>query len=151
MQIPKEFLEAKNYEGTRLIEIKDAKVKELKGQLKELQLEANPTLAKMEDLAKILDPLYTVIREHTGEIEKAKKEMEPTRALYDVELKKVEEIDQRAQLVKNKLQPMINEMVKGDLGEFEKATQVIEKDEKIYVEVVDEIEEKVKQVRALKK
>jgi hypothetical protein len=36
------------------------------------------------------------------------------------------------------------------LGEFETARQVIEKEGKMYVEVIDELEEKIKTLRAAK-
>ena len=37
-----------------------------------------------------------------------------------------------------------------ELGEFETARQLIEKDDKLFVEICDEIEEKVKSIRAIK-
>jgi len=201
MQIAKEILSEKNYTGTRLIEVSDPKVKELKAKLKRIQIEeVNPILDGAEPLVKILDPLYTKIRElretikpilaeakplqdeyqkHLAtidpkdetprpeldkladdmkvyidkiraieeQIEEVKKEMQPTKDKYDVEIKKVEVIDQRAQLIKSKLVPLVNKIIEKDLGEFDKALQVIEKDGKLFVEVVDEIEEKIKQIR----
>lgn len=150
MQIPKEFLEEKNYEGSRLIEINDPMVTKLHGELKKFQQEANPTLEKMEKLTPILDPFYARIGEIEKEKNKIKEEMQPTREEYDKYLEVVQKIDQRAQLVKNKITPMVNKIVEGQLGEFEKASQLIEKDDKIFVEVVDEIEEKIKSIRMAK-
>ncbi len=150
MQIPKEVLAEKNYEGTRLIEITDEKVSELNLKLKELQKEANPHLEIMEKITPQLDPLYTKLRELEEQKSKIKAEMEPVKAPYDEELKIVEKIDQRAQLIKNKMQPMINKFIEGQLGEFEKAVQMKEVDGKLFVEVIDEIEEKVKSIRSAK-
>jgi len=150
MQINKDILAEKNYEGTRLIEITDEKVIQLHGELNKLQKEANPHLKIMEEITPKLDPLFTKLRELEEEKSKVKLEMTPIRAPYDEELKKVELIDQRAQLIKNKMQPMILKLVEGSLGEFETARQLIEKDGKMYVEVIDEIEEKIKTIRASK-
>lgn len=150
MKIPKEFLEEKNYEGTRLVEITDETVKKFHAELKKLQLEANPTLEKMEKLTPILDPFYTRLGELEREKAKIKEEMQPTRDEYDKYLEVVQKVDQRAQLIKNKLQPIVNKIMEGQLGEFEKSNQLIEKDGKIFVEVMDEIEEKVKAVRMAK-
>lgn len=151
MKIPAEHLSEKNYEGTRLIQINSSAVKTLKKQLDELQKKANPTLKVMEELSKKLDPYYSKIGEHQKAIDDIKKEMKDVKDLYDIEIKKVELIDQKAQLVKNKIQPLVLAQVEGKLGEFEKANQMIEKNGVIFVEVIDEIEEKIKQVRANKK
>ena len=232
MQIDPTILSEKNYTGTRLIEINDPKVKELKDKLKKIQVEeVNPILDSTEPLLKILDPFYAKIRDlresikpilakakplqeeyqralENTEIPKApesplltelsekikvledeynkeyarlvpkvpkldalaekmkvyidevhvieaqineiKKEMQPTKEAYEKEMKKVEIIDQRAQLIKSKLVPLVQSSIEKELGEFEKALQVIDKDEKMFVEVVDEIEEKIKQARAEK-
>jgi len=150
MQIDKSVLAEKNYEGTRLIEIKDETVKKLKAKLKDLQLEINPTLEKMEKLTPILDPFYTKIGELEREKSKIKEEMAPVREKYDALLEIAQKVEQRAQLIKNKMQPLVNRMVEKELGEFEKANQLIDKDDKIYVEVVDEIEELVKKIRTAK-
>lgn len=150
MQINKELLSEKNYEGTRLIEITDEKVISLHSELNKLQAEANPHLKIMEDITPKLDPLFAKLRELEEKKAKIKEEMTPIRAPYDVELQAVEKIDQKAQLIKNKIQPLVLSIVKDSLSEFETAKQLIEKDGKIYIEVVDEIEEKVKAIRASK-
>lgn len=150
MQIPKEYLEEKNYEGTRLIEVTDEAVLALTAELTALQQEANPYLERMEALTPEMDPIYSEI----AELEAKKKELQlqvaPIRAKYDAEMEFVEEIDQRASLIKNKVQPIINDLVKGELGEFERAMQTVHKDGKLYVEVQDQLEEKIKQLRANK-
>jgi chromosome segregation ATPase len=150
MQINKEVLAEKNYEGTRLVEITDEKVKALHAELNKLQAEANPHLKVMEEITPKLDPLFAKLRTLEEEKAKIKAEMTPIREPYDVELQAVEKIDQRAQLIKNKIQPLVLSLVKDSLGEFETARQLIEKDGKMYIEVIDEIEEKVKSLRASK-
>jgi len=151
MQIPKELLNEKNYEGTRLIEVNHDKIKELQGILKELQLEAKPFLEEMEKISPKMDPIYTEL----GEIERKKKglhdKLAPHRAEYDVPLKEVEKIDQRAQLVKDKIQPLVMKIVEKEVSEFEQARQLVEKDGKLFVEVADMLEEKIKEIRAKKK
>lgn len=150
MQIPAEYLTESNYEGTRLIEVTDEAVLSLTAELSELQKEANPYLEKMEALTPQMDPIYSEI----AELESKKKELlaqvAPIRAQYDAEMQFVEEIDQRATLIKNKVQPIINDLVKGELGEFERAMQTVHKDGKLYVEVQDQLEEKIKQLRVNK-
>lgn len=151
MQIPEEFLMEKNYEGSRLIEIDDPKVKKLHGELKKFQEEANPTLEKMEALTPILDPFYKELGDLEAKKNEIKAKMQPTREEYDEHLEVVQKIDQRAQLVKDKISPIVQKIVDEQLGEFEKAAQLNEgKDGKLSVEVVDEIEEKVKAVRQSK-
>lgn len=147
MKISKEILAEKNYEGTRLVEIKDPKIKQLHEELTKLQKEANPHLKIMESITPKLDPLFTKLRELDEQKTKIKDQMTPIRAPYDIELKIVEGIDQKAQLIKNKMQPLVLRLVNPLLGEFEKANQLVEKGGKMYVEVVDEIEEKVKAIR----
>lgn len=151
MNIPKEYLEPKNYEGTRLIEINDKKVAQLKGELKKLQLEINPFLKEIEkDLTPKFDKHQEKIKPLQEQLNKLKEEIAPTQKIYEGLIAKIEPFEQKAQLIKNKLQPIILKFVEGQLGEFEKANQIIDKGDKLYVEIIDEIEEKVKAIRAIK-
>jgi chromosome segregation ATPase len=150
MQIAPEILSEKNYTGSRLIEITDPKVIELKAKLKEYQEEANPFLVEMDKIAPELDVFFQKIQKLEEEKNKLREEMSPVRAPYDELLKKVEAIDSKAQVIKNKIQPIVNKLVEGQLGEFEKALHLTEQDGKIFVEVVDEIEERVKAIRQAK-
>jgi len=201
MRIPEELLKESNYEGTRLIEINDPKVEELKAKLKDIQVnEANPILDGALPYLKVIDPVNAKIgrlkariqplvekmrplkeqfetevariggdlKEFTPELQAIKEKIDPyiekiqkieedvlkcreekkaEQTAYDNEMKKVELLDQKARLIKNKLVPLINLIVNPQLGEFEKATSIIEKDGKIYAEVIDQIEERVKQIR----
>lgn len=150
MQIPKEHLEEKNYEGTRLIEVTDAHVFRLKEEIRKFQPKAKPILEKMNKLSVKLDPYYTKIRELDAQKEKLKAEMKPTHDLFDAQLKKMEAIEQKTDIIKNKIQPIIARLIKGKLGEFETGRQLIEEGDKLFVEVIDEIEEKIKTIRASK-
>lgn len=150
MQIPKEYLEPKNYDGTRLVEITDKRILDLKAKLAEFKPIAKPHLEVIEKLSVILDPYFTKIREHQGAIDKIKEEMQKTKDEFDAELKKMEAIEQKTDLIKNKIQPLVAQIMKDKLGEFETARQLIEKDDKLFVEVIDEIEEKIKAIRASK-
>lgn len=151
MQIPKELLEEKNYVGSRLIEITDETVLKLQTELSELQKEANPFLTESEKFIPEMDRVYAEIQKLKDQESKLRAEIEPIRKQYDEAIKPVEEIDQRANLIKQKIAPIVNDLVKDELGEFEKATTLKEEDGKLYVEVIDEIEEKIKQVRSSKK
>lgn len=150
MKIPAEFLAEKNYEGSRLIEVTDPTVMKLRAKVAELAEPAKPFLAEMEKLGKVLDPFYVKIGKLNEEIKKIKEEMAPTKELFDKEVAELEKIEQKAQLIKNKIQPLVNELMKGQLSEFERANQLIDRDNKLFVEVIDEIEEKIKAVRAQK-
>lgn len=150
MQIPKDLLSEKNYEGTRLIEINDEGVKNLMADLTALQQEANPYLEKMETFTPQMDPIYSEISLLQNKINELHAQVKPIRALYDAEMEHVEAIEQRAMVIKNKLMPIVLDLVKDELGEFEKATQTVTKDGKLYVEVIDELEEKIKAIRASK-
>jgi uncharacterized coiled-coil DUF342 family protein len=147
----KTILSEKNYEGTRLLKIEDEKIISLHKELNALQKEANPFLEKMEALTPKLDETYTKIGVLQKEIDELKKSIQPTKDLYDVELKQVEAIDQRATLVKNKIQPLATELFKKDLKEFEVANQILVKDDVLYVEVTDKLEDFIKGFRANKK
>lgn len=150
MRIPKELLAEKNYEGTRLIKLTDPLLLKMKKELNELQKKANPTLKKMEEMSKILDPYYQQIAQLNEKVNALKVELAPHRELYDVELKKVELIDQKAQLIKNKMTPIIDKLIEGQLEEFEKPLHATEKNGVMYVEVANELEEAVKNLRARK-
>ncbi len=152
MLVPKDILSEKNYTGSRLIEITDEVVLGLKKELDLLQQEMNPLLDTIKPEWDSLDASFPRLQKAQEELKKVQDErapiLEKCRKYEEDTLKPVE---QKAQLIKNKIQPIILELVKGELGEFEKAQQTMDKDGKVYVEIVDEIEEKVKQIRALKK
>lgn len=156
MKIDKEMLAEKNYSGSRLIEITDKTVLKLQKEVAKFAPLAKPHLDKLEKLGKVLDPARIKIRELR---EKLKKEEDKIKEdckfdeLVVQEAKAIEEleaINQKADLVKNKITPIINNLVKDQLDEFEIARHVNVKEDKIFVEVFDEVEEKVKQLRAQK-
>lgn len=150
MQIPSEFLKESNYEGTRLVEITDQRVLKLKAEIAKYKPIVAPFLEKLEKVSVVLDPYFTKIREHQAEIDKIKKEMQPTKDEFDGLLKKIEEIEQKTDAIKLKIQPLVAEIMKPKLSEFEVSRQLIEKDDKIFVEVADELEEKIKSIRQIK-
>lgn len=151
MQLPKELLSEKNYEGTRLIEITDETVISLNNQRKELLKEGEPILKEMEKLSPPLDAFYIKLRPVEEERHRIKEEMQPALDAYQAKVDEMDKVYQKGQLVSNKMQPIINGIVKPQLREFETAKQLVEREGKLYVEVVDEIEEKIKAIRATKK
>jgi len=150
MKIPTDLLAEKNYEGSRLIEVTDPKVIELKKEITDFQPIAKPHLEIMEKLGKELDPSYTKIRELDEQKKKLKEEMQPTLDKFNVELKKMEAIEQKTNAIKNKIQPIVAKLMEGQLSEFETARQLLDRDGKLFVEVIDEIEERVKFIRMQK-
>lgn len=151
MNIPAEYLKEKCYEGTRLVEITDERVIKLNEERKKRLVEGEPILKEMERLSPPLDAFYEKLRPIEEERKKIKEEMQPAYDAYNEQVEKMDKIYQKGQLVSNKMQPIINELIKPQLGEFETARQMVERDGKLYIEIVDEIEEKVKAIRAKKK
>lgn len=159
MNIPQELLAEKNYTGTRKILINDPKVRELKAQLKELQKSINPIIDGLQDTLKKFDEANARIGEKQKainaiqqEIEAIHKEIAPDKKIYDKEMEKIQPFDEQAQLIKNKLEPMVMKMVEDQLGEFERPLHVTEDEDgtDIYVEVVDEIEQFIQTKRTQK-
>lgn len=147
MKIDPEILAEKNYDGTRLIEITDEQVIKLKAEIAKFKPIAEPFLKKMDELGKLLDPFYTKMRELDAEKDKIKKEIQPTMDDFNAQLKEMEAIEQKTDLIKNKIQPLVAKILETQLGETETGRQLIEKDDKLYVEVVEELEEKLKLIR----
>jgi chromosome segregation ATPase len=150
MQIPAEYFSEVNYTGTRLVKIEDETVRALQDELTALQKEANPFLEKMEAITPELDPVYDEIRELELKKNELQKKVAPARARYDAIAKNVEEIDVRAAAIKAKITPIVIDLVKDELGEFEIPLHTMVKEGEMFVEIRDEIEERVKQLRAIK-
>lgn len=150
MQLDPELFAEKNYTGTRLIEITDETVIKLNEERKKRVREGEPILELMEKLSPPLDEFYAKLRPVEEERQRIKTEMQPAVDAYTEQTDKMEKIYQKAQAVSNKMQPLINDIIAPQLGEFETARTLVERDGKLYVEVIDEIEEKVKALRAAK-
>ena len=151
MQIEKELLSEKNYTGSRLIEINDERVEVLQEKLTALQLEVTPILDKLqENYYSKADKIYAQIQELNKKLEPLKLELKELFEANQEDTKLIDEKEAEAKLIKDKMQPIIMDLVKDQLGEFETAKHTVYKDGKIYVEVFDEIEEKIKAIRASK-
>lgn len=151
MQIDKALLSEKNYTGSRLFLLENEDVKTLHDELTALQKEINPTLDKLStEYYPVIDPMYQEVQKLNTQIKEIKEKIAQKTSEFEADIKFIEDTEQKANLVKDKLQPIILEAVKDELGEFEVARQTVVRDEKIYVEIFDEIEEKVKQIRASK-
>lgn len=150
MQIPKEILAEKNYTGSRLIEINNETVEKLNTERVIIVKEKEPILAEMEKLEGPLDVFYKKLAPLEEERVKIKAEMKPLSDEYTVHVAALDEIQNRVDAVSLKLVPFIQELVKPQLSEFESAKELSVKDGKYYVEIVDEIEEEVKKLRARK-
>lgn len=148
MQIDPALLSEDKYTGTRLIEITNSKVRELMKEVGKIQKQANPILDEMDKILKGgLEEFQRQIQIKRSEIVEIQNQMKPQKDEYDVLLKRVELKDNKAQLIKNKIQPLVDQELEGQLGEFEKPLHVVVKDHKIYVEVQDSLEEFIKQKR----
>jgi peptidoglycan hydrolase CwlO-like protein len=152
MQIDPKVLSEKNYTGTRLIPVDSVKLKELQKELDSYQRQINPILDKLsKEYYPAVDPLYQRIAKLQEEIKPLKEKIAEINNKFQEDTDKIQKVEQKAMLVKNKMQPIILKSIEGQLGEFEIARHTVVKDGKVYVEVFDEIEEKVKQIRANKK
>lgn len=149
MKIDKALLAEVNYEGSRLIKIDNETLTELQKELSSLQKEINPILDKLNaEYYTVIDPIYAEVQKLNEEIKSKKFVIAELTKKFQPEIESIEATEQRAQLVKNKMQPLILDAVKGQLGEFEIARHTVNREDGIYVEVFDEIEEKVKAIRA---
>lgn len=152
MQIPKDILSEKNYEGSRLISIDNQIVKELHAEkVKIMETEKKPILDEMTKLEGPLEVFYEQLRPLEIKREELKKEMKPLSDEYSAKVAEVEIVQQKIDLIDQKIATIVNDEVKPQLGEFEQARDLHTKDGKFDVEVVDLIEEKIKEVRANKK
>ena len=151
MQIEKELLSGKNYTGSRLILIENEDVKTLQDELSAYQQEINPILEKLSsEYYPTVDPLYQEVQKKNQEIKEIKEKIAEQTEKFKPDIESIEAVEKKALLIKQKLQPIILDEVKDKLGEFETARNTVVQDGKIYVEVIDEIEEKIKQIRASK-
>ena len=152
MQIPTEYLSEKNYEGSRLIEIVDENVLRLFKERAEILKSGEPIMAEMDTLSKPLDEFYIKLKPLEEERKKIKEDMQPATEAYQSVVERMDkEIYQKTRLIDQKLNPMVDELVKEQLSEFEKAKTLTEKEGKYYVEVEAQLEEKIKLIRATKK
>jgi len=147
--IPKELFAEKNYEGSRLILIEDEKLNQLQIKLSGYQAEINPVLEKLSaELYPAIDPIYQEMNILQEQIKEKKEKIRIINEGYKADMELIEQTEQKAQLIKDKMQPIIIKAVEGQLGEFEEAKNTVVKDGKIYAEVFDKIEETVKAIRA---
>lgn len=148
MQIAPELLSEKNYTGTRLILLKDEQIYALHKELTEIQKSINPILDELaKDYYPLTDPIRAKITEMQTQIKSLRDEANLITERYKDQIKALEDAEQRAGLIKNKLQPLVLAEVEPQLSEFESAKHTKVKGEQIYVEVYDEIEERVKAIR----
>lgn len=154
MKIPKEILSEANYEGSRLILITkedNSKIYDLQSTLSSYQKELNPILDKLQkEYYSVADPLYTELKALQEKVRGLQTQLRDLGEKHKEDTSLLEAIEQKAQLVKNKIQPMILKAVEPLLGEFETAKHTVFKDDMIYVEVFDEIEETIKNTRRAK-
>lgn len=149
MIIAPELLAEKNYAGSRLILVKEPKVYDLQNELSTLQKEINPILDKLsKEYYPKVDPLYQKVQALTLEAKTLREEIAKITTEYRADTESIETTEQKASLIKNKMSPLIMAEIDPQLGEFEIARHTkVQPDGQIYVEVFDEIEEKVKAVR----
>lgn len=144
-----------------------AKIQVIRDEIKELLEEVKPqrdeltTLTKdytaetevspeVEALSNVIKECINKVEEKDAQIKEITKSVEKERKTYEEKRVLMDEMDQRASLIKDKATVMVNDMIKDQLGEFERALNFTLVDDKIQVEVEDRIEELVKSIRASK-
>jgi hypothetical protein len=150
MQIDKELLSEDKYTGNRLIPIKSYTIVKMMKEVEKIQKQANPILDEMDKLTKDkLEKFTTEIGKHREAIQAIQNDPEykQAQAEYEVLLKRVELKDDKATVIKNKIQPLVDAELEGQLGEFEKPLHLTMQKGKLYVEVADEVEEFIKAKR----
>lgn len=151
MQIDKELLSEVNYTGSRLILLEDENLTKLNTELTSYQQEINPIIDKLSaEYYPKIDPMYQEVQKLMEQAKELKAKIAEITNEFKPAIDVIESFEQKAQSVKNKMQPIILEIVKDQLGEFETAKNTVVRDGKIYAEVFDEIEEKVKAIRMVK-
>jgi cell division septum initiation protein DivIVA len=151
MQIPKEILSEKNYTGNRRILVEDPNLMEFQTILEGYQKEINPLLDTLnKEYSPVVDPLNQEVLKKLTEVKELKAKIAEETAKYKDIMETIDSFEQRADLIKNKVQPIVLKALEGQLGEFEVARYTEVQDGKIYAVVFDEIEEKVKELRANK-
>lgn len=151
MFIDKELLSEANYAGSRLILLEDENLSKLQVELEALQKEINPVIDKLSaEYYPRIDPMYQETQKLMEQAKEIKAKIAEITNEYKADTNFIDALEQKAQLIKNKMQPIILEIVKDQLGEFETAKNTVVRDGKLYAEVFDEIEEKVKAIRMVK-
>lgn len=143
-----EVLSEKNYEGNRLLLIEDETLDSLIAEIGKEKTDIEPTIQKLEVVTNKLDPAYTQIRELQEKITKIKEEMKPEQDEYEALKPELDAFKDRIDLIQNKMRAIINKFAEDKLKPFEKALQTQLKGDKLYVEIVDELEEFLKKHRA---
>jgi len=151
MQIPKEVLSEKNYTGNRRVLIDEPSLSEFQIILQEHQKEINPLLDVLnKDYYPVVEPLHAESMKNLAGAKELNIKMELEKEKYKEIMDKIDGLEAKALLIKNKVQPIVLKALEGQLGEFEVARYTEVTDGKIYAVIFDEIEEKVKELRANK-
>lgn len=148
MKIQSDILSEKNYEGTRLVEITDEKVLSLLAEVKKCGEEAKPYLDEMERLTPALEVIYEELRPLEEKRKALKDTLTEELKPFQEQQEKADIVNQKADAIKEKIYPLARKAIASQLGEFEMGGTFIEKDGKIFIEVTDQLEEKIKQIRS---
>lgn len=110
--------------------------------------DATDSTPEMKELEVQMDPVIDRIKKREAEIHEIREELKPHKDAWDAEHIKVQEIDKRAAVIKEKMIPFVNKFLDGKLEEFEEAKHLVDNEDKIYAEVFDQLEEFIKTYRS---
>lgn len=140
MQIDEKVIAPENYSNPRFIEIKNTHVKTLYERIIDIQKGINPKLERLEEITKKKEELKKPFTDYCAEV---KQEEEELIAFMEGE-------DAKAKKIKDKLVPMVQKAVKGQMGDFDEFVGLAIQGDTIVAKVNDRIEEFVKIVRQQK-
>lgn len=127
---------------SRTILITDALVTKLMKEKAELQKKLKPVISEMDKLMKPLQPFYDKLSKLNKEIESVRDEMKPLSDTYMASVKKAESIDAQAVLIDHKITPILLDLTKNKIAEFEEVRNVsMNKNGLVEATIVDVIEE----------
>lgn len=140
MQIDTSLFTEDKYTNPRMIEIKNPEIAELYTVIREHQENANPFIKRFNEIeekkAELRAPLDAYVKE-------TKQEQEDL-------IEKMQNEDQLAAKVKEKLVPMVEDEIIPQLGELDEFVGLEKIDGKLYAKINDRVEEWIKAIRSQK-
>jgi len=137
MQIDTSLFTEDKYTNPRLVEVKNKEIGKLYTTIRKHQENVNPFLKRYEEIEARKAELKAPYDEYVKE---TKQELEDM-------MEKMQNEDQLAAKVKEKLVPLVQEEVMPQLGELDEFVGLDRIDDKLYAKINDRVEEWIKVVR----
>lgn len=131
------MIDPKDYKNPRYVEIKNSKVEDLYKKILEHQEKVNPKLKRYQEIE---DKKAELKKPYDDYVAETKQEQEDLMEFMQNE-------DQLASKVKQKIVPLVEEEVLPHLGELDEFVGLEQKDEGLVAKINDRVEEFVKAIR----